>query len=148
MRMSDVKRNPGMKAKRRVGRGESSGHGKTSRRGSKGQNARTGGGVAPWFEGGQMPLIRRLPKRKGFRPVNKVKYQPVNLSALDRHFRSATVTPEALQEKGLIHNAAEPVKVLGDGKLSKSLAVRAHAFSRSAVEKITAAGGSVEVIPA
>lgn len=148
MRMSDVKRNPGMRPKRRVGRGESSGHGKTSRRGHKGQNARSGGGVAPWFEGGQMPMIRRLPKRKGFKPVNKVRFQPVNLSSLDRHFRSAAVTPEALFEKGLIHDAEGPVKVLGDGKLSKSLAVRAHAFSKSAVEKITAAGGSVEVITA
>ncbi|MGH8103152.1 MAG: 50S ribosomal protein L15 [bacterium] len=146
MRLSDVKRNPGMTPKRRVGRGESSGHGKTSARGSKGQNSRSGGGVAPWFEGGQMPLIRRTPKRKGFKPVNKIEFQPVNIGDLDKHFRSASVTPEALHEKGMIHRLDAPVKVLGDGKLTKALAIKAHAFSKSAFEKITAAGGSVEVI--
>ncbi len=132
--------------KKRVGRGEGSGLGKTSGRGHKGQNARSGGGVKAGFEGGQMPLQRRLPKR-GFKNIFKVTNQVVNLTDLARVFSAGeTADVESMTAKGLIASGKGPVKVLADGELGVSLTVRANSFSRSAEEKIKAAGGTVEVV--
>ena len=124
-------------AKRRpkiVGRGRGSGHGKTSGRGHKGQNARASGGVRPGFEGGQMPLIRRVPKR-GFTFTPKAKFEVVGLASLNRFPSGHEVTPAKLLEARLIHKKRMQVKVLGDGELKHALTVKAHAFSRSALEK-------------
>ncbi len=147
MRLHDLKPAPGaIKRAKRVGRGPGSGHGKTSCRGQKGQRSRSGGGVPPWFEGGQTPIHRRLPKR-GFKNINRVEYVVVNLKRLDKMFEAgAEVTPEVLMERGAIKKLMDGLKVLGDGEISKPLKVKAHAFSASAKEKIEAAGGSVEVI--
>jgi large subunit ribosomal protein L15 len=129
-----------------VGRGIAAGQGKTAGRGTKGQRARTGRGIKPYFEGGQLPLVRRLPHNRGFKNIFRVEYQVVNLGALDRKFDAgAEVTPQILLERGLVNDAAK-VKVLGTGELSKALTVRAHAFSNSAREKIVAAGGTAEVV--
>jgi large subunit ribosomal protein L15 len=133
------------KAKKRVGRGMSSGHGKTSGRGHKGQKARSGGGVRPGFEGGQMPLYRRLPKR-GFTNIFRKEYAWVNVQELNRFEEDTVVTPELLLDLGLINRIKAGVKILGQGELEKSLVVKAHGFSKSAEEKITAAGGRAEVI--
>ena len=130
-------------AKKRVGRGMGSGTGKTSGRGHKGQGSRAGGGVRPGFEGGQMPLTRRVPKR-GFHNPFRTKFIPVNLDGLDRFDSGEEVSPEVLRELGLVGRGL--VKILGRGELSRPLAVKAHGFSRSAVEKIEAAGGRVEVL--
>ncbi len=147
MRLHDLKPAPGaIKKAKRVGRGPGSGHGKTSCRGEKGQRSRSGGGVPPWFEGGQTPIHRRLPKR-GFKNINRVEYVVINLKRLDSIFDAgAEVTPDVLMERGVIKKLLDGVKVLGDGEISKPLKVKAHAFSASAREKIEAAGGSVEVI--
>lgn len=120
-----------------------SGTGKTAGRGQKGQKSRSGGKVSPHFEGGQMPLIRRLPKR-GFTNIHRVEYQVVNLRDLDA--MEGAVTVEALKGVGLIGNLRNPVKILGTGEVTKALSVEAHAFSKSAREKIEAAGGSVTVL--
>lgn len=129
-----------------MGRGIGSGLGKTSGRGQKGQLARSGGGKGPYFEGGQMPLQRRLPKR-GFNNARFAKeYAVVNVRDLARFESGSVVTPETLKEAGLIGRMKDGVKVLGDGELSVALTVRAHAFSQAAVEKIQAAGGKAEVI--
>lgn len=130
---------------KRVGRGIGSGHGKTSTRGHKGQNARSGGGVRPGFEGGQMPLYRRLPKR-GFTNIFKKEFAVVNVETLNCFEENTKVTPELLIESGIIKNVKDGVKVLGDGELKVKLDVTAHAFSKSAREKIEAAGGKAEVI--
>ncbi|HFC98061.1 MAG TPA: 50S ribosomal protein L15 [Thermosulfurimonas dismutans] len=131
---------------KRVGRGPGSGHGKTSCRGQKGQRARSGGGVPPWFEGGQMPLIRRLPKR-GFKNPFRVEYAVVNVRDLARRFSSGEVVDvEALKRVGLVKGRGVRVKLLGDGEIDFALTVRVHAVSRSAKEKIEKAGGRVEVI--
>ena len=129
--------------RKRVGRGEGSGLGKTAGRGQKGQKARSGGSVHPRLEGGQMPLIRRIPKR-GFTNPNRKEYQAVNVRDLVRF--DADVTPELLSNAGLVGSAKLPVKVLGTGELDKALTVTAHAFSASARKKIEAAGGSVTLI--
>ncbi len=129
--------------RKRLGRGPGSGTGKTSGRGQKGQGARAGGNVSPHFEGGQMPLHRRIPKR-GFTNINRVEYQVVNLRDLDAF--EGDVTVAALKGAGLIRHAARPVKILGQGDVAKALSVEAHAFSKSAREKIEAAGGSVSVL--
>jgi len=134
------------KDKRRVGRGHGSGRGKTSGRGTKGQNARTGGGVAPYFEGGQLPMVRRLSFRRGFVNLFKVAYAPVNLGRLSEFRAKTIVTPEVLAKAGIIQSADLPVKILGHGVITKPLTVKAHRFSASAREKILAAGGSVEEI--
>jgi large subunit ribosomal protein L15 len=131
------------RGRKRVGRGVGSGLGKTAGRGQKGQKARTGGKVNAHFEGGQMPLQRRIPKR-GFTNMNRVEYQVVNLRDLEA--LEGRVTVETLKGAGLIGNLRRPVKVLGQGDLTKALAVEAHAFSMSAKEKIEAAGGSVAVL--
>lgn len=132
------------RARRRVGRGLGSGMGKQATRGAKGQNARTGGGVRPGFEGGQMPLYRRLPKR-GFKNVFAKKYAEVNVEQLNVFENGETVTPAALIEMGILKNVLDGVRILGNGELSKSLTVEAQGFTKSAQQKIEAAGGKVEV---
>ena len=129
----------------RKGRGHGSGNGKTAGRGHKGQWARSGGGVRVGFEGGQMPLARRLPKR-GFHNIFGTTYAPVNVSALERFDNGTEVTTELLLETGVISKALDGVKILGSGELTKSLTVKAAAFSASAKEKIEKAGGKAEVI--
>ncbi len=131
-------------SRKRVGRGRGSGLGKTSGRGHKGQKARSGSSIPAWFEGGQMPLHRRTPKR-GFRSRDRTEYRIVNLRDLD-DVEEAEITPELLRARGLIGSGRSPVKVLGDGEVERALTVRAHAFSDSARRKIEEAGGTVEVI--
>lgn len=131
-------------SRKRVGRGPGSGHGKTSGRGHKGAKARTGTSIPPWFEGGQMPLHRRLPKR-GFLPPERVRYQTVNVRNLEE-LEEAEIGPEVLKTHGLIGSLRRPVKILGDGELTRAVRVRAHAFSETARRKIETAGGSAERI--
>lgn len=134
------------KTRTRVGRGLGSGLGKTSGRGQKGQNSRSGGGVRSGFEGGQMPLYRRLPKR-GFNNVFAKQYAEVNVEQLNRFEDGATVDPVALIEAGILKNVRDGIRILGNGSLgTKNLTVIANGFTKSAEEKITAAGGKVEVI--
>jgi len=133
------------RAPKRKGRGPGSGNGKTAGRGSKGQNSRSGGGVRLGFEGGQMPLYRRLPKR-GFTNIWKKELMGVNVSALNIFENGTTVTVEMMEEYGLANGAVNGIKILGNGTLEKSLTVLAHKFSKSAIEKIEAAGGKAEVI--
>ena len=133
------------KARKRVGRGTSSGTGKTAGRGQKGQGARSGGGKKPGFEGGQTPLFMRLPKR-GFTNFNRIEYAIVNLEQLNSFEAGATVCPQTLKEAGIIKKELNGVKVLGNGKLEKAITVKAHKFSKSAVASIEAAGGKTEVI--
>jgi large subunit ribosomal protein L15 len=129
----------------RKGRGIGSGLGKTSGRGHKGQNARSGGGVRPGFEGGQMPLQQRVPKR-GFTNIFAKEIVEVNVKDLARFESGATVTPEALVEAGVINAIKDGVKLLGNGEISSPLTVKVHAFSKSAADKVQAAGGKIEVI--
>jgi large subunit ribosomal protein L15 len=145
MKLHELKPAPGAKHRRkRVGRGNASGTGKTSGRGMKGQKAR--GSVPLGFEGGQMPLQRRLPKWGGFTPRNRVEYAVVNVGRLDDSFEAGeTVTPEALRERQLVRKGT-PVKVLAAGELTKAITVKAHRFSKQAKDKIQAAGGTAEVI--
>jgi large subunit ribosomal protein L15 len=131
--------------KKRVGRGSGSGMGKTATRGHKGQNARSGGGVRPGFEGGQTPLFKRLPKR-GFTNVNRIDYAVINVEDLNCFEAGSVVDTAALKAKGLINKEYEGVKVLGDGELNVALTVKAKKFSKSASEKISAAGGTIEVL--
>jgi large subunit ribosomal protein L15 len=141
-RLESIKRPKGLKrSAKRVGRGPGSGVGKTAGRGHKGQKSRSGGSTKPWFEGGQMPLQRRLPKR-GFRPYKRVEYQCVNVRDLER-VQGGEADPETMKAAGLIGSLRRPVKVLGHGEISRKLKVTAHAFSRSAREKIEKAGGEV-----
>ncbi len=146
--LSNLSPFPGSKKKeKRVGRGPGSGHGKTSCRGHKGQKARTGGGVSPWFEGGQMPILRRLPKR-GFKNPFRVEYVVLNVGDLAKRFEAgAEVTPESLREAKILKGKPKPLKILGDGEINVALKVKCHAISESARKKIEAAGGSVEIIP-
>lgn len=129
---------------KRVGRGHGSGLGKTSGRGHKGQKSRSGGSIPPWFEGGQMPLYRRTPKR-GFKPLSRTEYNIVNLSDLER-VEGADIDPVTLEAVGLIRNVKNPVKILARGELDRAVTVRAHAFSAAARARIEAAGGTVQVI--
>ena len=131
--------------RRRVGRGLGSGMGKTSTRGHKGQWSRTGGGVRPGFEGGQMPITRRMPK-VGFTNIFKKEFSLVNVKFLDCFEAGTEVTPELMYQEGLVKKLQLPVKILGDGELTKALTVKAHKFSASAAEKIEKAGGKAEVI--
>ena len=133
------------KTRTRVGRGLGSGLGKTSGRGQKGQNSRSGGGVRTGFEGGQMLLYRRLPKR-GFKNIFALQYAEVNVSQLNRFEDGATVDPVALIEAGILKNVRDGIRILGNGTLERKLTVIANGFTKSAVEKIEAAGGKVEVI--
>ena len=132
--------------RKRVGRGVGSGLGKTSGKGHKGQNARSGGGVRPGFEGGQLPLFRRLPKRGFKNALFKVRYAVINLSDLDKFEEGAVVTPELLKEMGLIKKQLDGVKVLGNGTLTKKLTVKANKFSDAALREIEKIGGKAEVI--
>ncbi len=146
MKLHELKPAEGSTRKRkRVGRGTASGHGKTAGRGHKGQNSRSGGGVKPGFEGGQMPLYRRLPKR-GFVNIFKKQWAIINIEDLNRFEDGTVVTPELLLQEGVIKKVLDGVKVLGDGNLEKKVTVRAHKFSQSATEKIESAGGKAEVI--
>jgi large subunit ribosomal protein L15 len=149
MKLHDLRPAEGSTQKRkRVGRGTGSGKGKTSGRGTKGQNARNGGGVRLNFEGGQLPLTKRLPKLRGFNNRFKVEYVPVNLDELDRRFEAqAAVDPETLAEAGLVGNAHHPIVVLARGDVSKPLTVKVQRISVSAKQKIEAAGGTVEILP-
>ncbi len=133
--------------RKRVGRGISAGGGKTAGRGTKGQNSRSGGGVRPYFEGGQLPLVRRLPHLRGFTNIWRVEYTPVNLARLSVFDAGSEITPEALAAAGIIKSGQERVKILANGDLDRALTVKAHKFSASAREKILAAGGSVEELP-
>lgn len=147
MKLYELKPAPGSKkSRKRVGRGESSGHGKTSTRGHKGQWARSGGGVRPGFEGGQMPLTRRIPKR-GFKNINKKVYTEVNVEKLERFDNDTVITPEFLLKQKVISKIEKDgVKILGRGELTKRLIVRVQKVSEGARKKIEAAGGKVEVI--
>lgn len=146
MKLHELKPAEGSRKERnRVGRGTGSGNGKTSGRGHKGQNARSGGGVRPGFEGGQNPLFRRLPKR-GFTNINRKEYTVVNLDTLNRFEEGTEVTPALLIETGVVSKERSGIKILGNGSLDKKLSVQAHKFSASAKEAIENAGGSVEVI--
>ena len=149
MKLHDLRPADGAKKKRkRVGRGTGSGKGKTSTRGMKGQNSRSGGGVRLVFEGGQLPLVKRLPKLRGFNNRFKVTYVPINLDAMDRCFEAnAEVTPNALGDVGLLGRTKDPIVILGRGEISKPLHVKAHRISNSARQKIEAVGGSIEVLP-
>ncbi len=144
--MLDSLRRPHGSKKRRkiVGRGRGSGHGKNSGRGNKGSNSRASGGVRQNFEGGQTPLIRRTPKR-GFTFTPKAKFEIVSLERLNQFASGFEVTPEALRGAKLVRHATRPVKVLGEGDLKHPLKIKAHAFSKSALEKIKKAGGSAEL---
>jgi large subunit ribosomal protein L15 len=150
MKLHELRPAPGSKKRRkRVGRGTASGKGKTSGRGMKGQGARSGGGKGPYFEGGQLPLVRRLPFRRGFTNIHRIEYKPVNLDRLQEKFGEAgqEVNPESLAEVGVIKRSDKAVAILGGGELKSALTVKAHRFSKSAKEKIEAAGGTVEVLP-
>jgi len=146
MRLHELSASEGKRKNRhRVGRGPSSGSGKTSGRGQKGQKARTGGGTRLGFEGGQMPLFQRLPKR-GFTNVHRKEFAIVNLDALNRFDEGTEVTPELLLEEGVISKLKSGIKILGNGSIDKKLNVKAHKFSASAKAAIEAAGGQIEVI--
>lgn len=149
MKLHDLRPNAGAKKKRkRVGRGISAGQGKTAGRGTKGQGARSGGGKGVYFEGGQLPLARRLPYKRGFTNINKVYYKPVNLSRLTEiDFEGVEINPETMAIAGLIKKPTDPVVILGDGDIDVAINVKAHRFSKTAQEKIEAAGGKIEVIP-
>ncbi len=146
MQLHDLKPSPGSHTeKKRVGRGTSSGKGKTSGRGTKGQRAR--GKIRPGFEGGQHPLYTRMSYKRGFTNIFKTVYEVINVERLSVLGESVTaITPEALYEAGITRGLEFPVKILGEGKVTRPLTVRAHKFSKSAREKIEAAGGTVEVI--
>jgi large subunit ribosomal protein L15 len=147
MKLHELKPAEGSKhARKRLGRGIGSGTGKTAGKGHKGQNARSGGGVRPGFEGGQTPLLKRIPKR-GFNNTRfATEYVELNVSKLNNFEAGTVVTPELLREKGIIKSFKDGVKVLGNGELTVGLTVQAKAFSKSAIEKIEAAGGKAEVI--
>ena len=148
MNLNDVHRGiTKNKPRKRIGRGPGSGHGKTATRGAKGQGSRSGYTSSPIFEGGQMPLVRRIPKR-GFNNRWAETVAIVNLSVLDRNFQSGEeVAPDALRSKGLVKGSYDVLKVLGNGELTKNLKISAHQFSRSALEKIEKAGGQAVVLP-
>lgn len=146
MKLNELKYAEGARRNsKRIGRGHGSGWGKTAGKGSKGQNARSGGGVALGFEGGQTPIWRRLPKR-GFTNFTRKEYSIVNVELLNRFEDGAEITPELLKQAGLVRKELDGVKILGVGELEKKLTVKANKFSKSAVEAIEKAGGKVEVI--
>ena len=148
MKWHDLRPAPGSKkSRKRVGRGTAAGQGKTAGRGTKGQGARAGGGKGPYFEGGQLPLVRRLPFKRGFTNIWRVEYAEVNLDRLGQFDNGAEVSPETLFKAGLIKSSSRPVVILARGDLDKKLTVKAHRFSASARAKIEAAGGAVEVLP-
>lgn len=147
MKLHNIEQPEGaVRSPKRVGRGTSSGTGKTSGKGHKGQNARSGGGVRPGFEGGQLPLFRRLPKRGFSNAKFKVEYATINVSDLDNFEDGAVVTPELLKEMGIVKKQLAGIKVLGNGELTKKLTVKASKFSATAVEKIEKMGGKAEEV--
>ena len=144
--LNELKPVPGARhSRKRIGRGTGSGHGKTAGKGNKGQNARSGGGVRPGFEGGQIPLFQRLPKR-GFKNINRKEYAIVNLCDLNIFDNGTVVTPDLLIDAKIIKDIKSGVKILGCGTLEKKLTIKAHKFSASASEEIKKAGGTAEVI--
>ena len=148
MKLHDLQPAEGSKkARTRVGRGIAAGKGKTAGRGTKGQGARSGGGKGPYFEGGQLPLVRRLPFKRGFTNIFRVEYQEVNVGRLNDLAAGTEVTPALLAELGLVREADRPVVILGSGELSTKLTVKAHRFTKGAARKIEAAGGAMETLP-
>ena len=148
MKLHDLQPSLGSrKNRKRVGRGIAAGQGKTAGRGTKGQGARSGGGKGPYFEGGQLPLVRRLPYKRGFTNIWRVEYAEVNLSRLCQFDAGSEVSPATLAEAGIIKSARKPVAILGRGELDRPLTVKAHRFSSAARAGIEAAGGAVEVLP-
>lgn len=146
MKLHELQPSPGSRhTRKRVGRGHASGTGKTSGRGHKGQNARSGGGVRPGFEGGQNPIYRRLPKR-GFTNISRKEYAVVNVGDLNGLADGTEVTPEYLMDAGIVKNRKDGIKILGNGDIGVKLSVKADKFSKTAIEKIEAAGGSAEVM--
>src|SRR5512137_1537153 len=147
MRLHDLKPRPGAKHRRkRLGQGESSGHGKTSGRGGKGQTARSGSSIRIGFEGGQMPLIRRIPKRGFNNARHTTRYVPVNVESLNQFEEGTQIDEVLLRKLGIANGKAAGIKILGDGKLTRRLTVRAHSFSASARKQIEGAGGICEVV--
>ncbi|MDD3631150.1 MAG: 50S ribosomal protein L15 [Atribacterota bacterium] len=146
MEINNLKPSSGsLKSKKRVGRGDSSGHGNTAGRGTKGQRSRSGSKIGAYFEGGQMPLSRRVPKR-GFRSVFRKRYAIINVEQLNRFNDGETITPERLIEDGMIKKIMNGLKILSKGEINKKINVKAHKFSKEAINKIESAGGKVEVI--
>ena len=146
MKLHELRAVPGAtKAPKRKGRGTATGQGKTAGRGMNGQKSRSGGGVRPGFEGGQMPLYRRIPKR-GFTNIWRTEYTVLNVEDLNRFDADTVVTPELMKEIGMVKQVKDGIKILGNGTLEKNLTVKAHKFSKTAVEKIESAGGKAEVI--
>ncbi len=135
------------KRRRRVGRGNSSGRGTYAGKGMKGQKSRSGGGVRASFEGGQLSLVKRLPHKRGFKNLFRVEYEPVNLSSLVDLPAGSEVSPESLREQGIIRSVKKPIVILADGEIEQPLTVRAHRVSRTAREKIEAAGGTIDTLP-
>ena len=147
MRIEELGPRPGAKkSKKRVGRGDGSGHGKTACRGENGQGSRAGGTKGPYFEGGQMPLVRRIPKR-GFVNIFRKEYTEVNLRDIDRIAGADTIGPDQLFDEGVVKRLGAGIKVLGHGDIKRPVTIQAHKFSKGAQQKIEAAGGKAEVIP-
>lgn len=147
MRQNELSPAPGSKhASKRVGRGDSSGHGTYSGRGLKGQKSRAGGKMRPGFEGGQLPLIKRLPKKRGFFNLFRTEYSVVNLGELNSFEKGSEITPESLQKAGLIKSLRQPVKILAGGKLDRPLNIKVHKFSTAAKAMIEATGGKAEEV--
>lgn len=147
MKLDDLRSAPGaFKARKRVGRGHGSGHVMTAGRGTKGQNSRSGGGVRPGFEGGQNPIYRRMPYKRGFTNPFRTEYEVVNVGRLAELGLADPITPESLYNRGVIRDASALVKILGTGEIESAMHIRAHKFSASAREKIESAGGTAEVI--
>ncbi|MBI4295641.1 MAG: 50S ribosomal protein L15 [Chloroflexi bacterium] len=147
MMQHDLSPAPGSrKNRKRVGRGDGSGHGSYSGRGQKGQKARSGGKVRPGFEGGQLPLVKRLPQKHGFTNIFKTEYSVVNLAALSSFEAGSEVTPETLHNAGLVKSLKRPVKILADGEIDRPLTIKANKFSATAKTKIESAGGKAEEI--
>ena len=147
MKLHDLRPNAGKKkARKRVGRGIAAGQGKTAGRGTKGQGARSGGGKGLYFEGGNLPIFRRLPFKRGFTPPNRVIYNEVNLDQLESFSANSEVSPESLDEARLIRNPDNPVVLMGRGEVKQALKVKVHRVTKGAQKKIEAAGGSVELL--
>ncbi len=151
MKLHDLRPAPGStKSRKRVGRGHSAGGGKTAGRGTKGQGARSGGGKGPYFEGGQLPLVRRLPFARGvgFTNIWRIEFVPINLGRLNKYFEANDeVSLETLQNVGIVKKSAKAVAILADGELEKPLTIKAHRISKAARAKIEAAGGTYEILP-
>jgi large subunit ribosomal protein L15 len=146
MKLNDLRHARGArKNKRRVGRGQGSGRGKTSGKGHKGQKARSGGSIPPWFEGGQMPLARRLPI-KGFKNPNRREFEIINVRDIERSGLEGDVTVDVLRTSGVVSSGRKPVKVLGTGEISRAVNLKVHAVSETAKRKVEAAGGTVEIV--